>query len=159
MGERRHRVGEEHHAESTDHQVVGGIREGMDLRVRLFEPDVVQSLGRGALRSAGEHGAREVDAQGVTVDSTEGRSPSGVTGATADIEHAVVRAHVGGGEERVGVRGEGIVLERFTRDPRVASWTVPRPRWSIPFRRPGDPAPPPLHLRSPAWTRTLPCCR
>ena len=52
-----------------------------------------------------------VDTERVALDREARRLTSGVTGAAPDVEHVVGRLHVGGREHRLGVRGEGCVLD------------------------------------------------
>ena len=102
VGERGHRIVEEHRPEPADHGIEGPRLERMHLGIRLDEADAVQTGGGGTLASERERRAGDVDADRGAL----GRHPPRgldrcATRSAADVEHPLTRLQIGGLEHGV----------------------------------------------------------
>ena len=122
IGERRNRIGEEHHAEAAHDDVELRI-EAVLLRIGLHELDVGETVGGGVLTSPLQHGRRDVDADD-RGDARGDRSTGGAA-ATAHVEHAVGGLELGGIENAIDERRQHGVELRFVIDPVLALGPVP----------------------------------
>ena len=99
--------------------------ERVDLRVGVSELDVVETFGGGGRRGEREHLRRQVDAERGAVHRDPCDVAGRLSGAAADVEHAVVFANGGRGEERAVTVREGLVEASGLGGPEGAFVAVP----------------------------------
>ena len=129
VGERGHRVVEEHDAEAAEHHVEAAGGERVDLGVGLLERDVGEPALRRRLGSGRlHHGPADVDPQRGAGAGLTGGGAGHRARAAADVEHALAGRHPGGLEHGRAVGGEGAVVAGGVRDPVVARRAVPHGR-------------------------------
>ena len=86
------RVGEEHDAEAREHDVEGAALDRRHLSVAFAEVDRHGSRGSLTAARRGEHRPRDVESDDAAARGDAARDVDrGLTGATADVEHALAR--------------------------------------------------------------------
>jgi hypothetical protein len=145
VGERGHRIGEEHGAEPTDGKVEAPSREAVGLGVGLHEADIAQALCAGKSAGPGEPGRGDVYPHRAAGGRSPDRFPRGLPRPAADVQDAVGRPDPGGGTQMLVVAAQSsVIVEQVTpaRQAAAPAWegTGCRPRCSA--ARDGAPAGP-----------------
>jgi hypothetical protein len=113
-------IGEKHRAEPADHDIKVLRRETVDLRVRLFEPHIAQSLRMGENLGLRDHPCRNVDAHCAPGRCTTRRPTRRLSGSAPDVEDAVTATDIAGQAQNLVVQSQlGVVVHgvRHARPP------------------------------------------
>ena len=110
VGKGRDRVGEEHHAEARDQQIVGAPLESVGLGIAVDEADVAVALLGAAPPRERQHRLGDVEREHRAVGPDAlGQRQRGGAGAAADVDHALARRHRRAADQPVGDEAEALI--------------------------------------------------
>ena len=142
VGERGHRVGEEHHTETAHGDIARGGREAEHLGVAVVKADIGRSLLLGAAGRLAQQRRGQVHPQGLSLDcdppSHSGRGP----GAATNVDDPVGTSDGGRGQQVVGERRQHALVALLVDQPMHGLVAVPVADLFLVRHRPGLHSPP-----------------
>jgi len=118
-------VGEEHHAETADHHIVGVLPQRIYLGVASLEPDIGHTFLGGELPRDIQHRTGHVDTQRASIPGCSRRRDSRLAAAAADVEHALIRRDERRVEQAGGQRLVAPAMPLAVGNPVTAGRAVP----------------------------------